>query len=55
MEINDIMAYIQRSPQTLEQIKEIMDYRNLRIKQAYYAKLAYQYDNQFRLKSSEIC
>ena len=55
MEINDIMAYIQRSPQTLEQIKEIMDYRNLRIKQAYYAKLAYQYDNQFKLKSSEIC
>lgn len=55
MEINDIMAYIQRSPQTLEQIKKIMDYRNLRIKQAYYAKLSYQYDHQFDLKSSEIC
>lgn len=55
MEINDIEAYIKRSPQNLSQIKKIMDYRNLRIEQAYYAKLAYQYDNQFKLKSSEVC
>lgn len=55
MEIKDIMTYVQRSPQTLEQIKRIMDYRNLRIKQAYYAKLSYQYDHQFQLKSSEVC
>lgn len=55
MEINDIMVYIQKTPQTLEYIKRIMDYRNLRIKQAYYAKLSYQYDHQFQLKSSEVC
>ena len=55
MEINDIIAYVKRSPDTLEQIKKIMDYRNLRIEQAYYAKLSYQYDHQFKLKSSEVC
>ena len=44
MEINDIKEYLRRDPNLLSAIKAIMDYRNLRTEQAYYAKLAYEYD-----------
>lgn len=49
MEINDIKEYLRRDPNLLSAIKAIMDYRNLRTEQAYYAKLAYEYDHQFKL------
>lgn len=43
MTIDDIRAYLETSPRLLEEIKKIMDYRNLRTEQAYYAKLLNEY------------
>ncbi len=45
MDINLIKSYIVASPDILGNILNIMKYRNLRTEQAYYAKLAYQYDH----------
>lgn len=55
MEINDIREYLRREPDVLESIKNIMNYRNLRTEQAYYAKLAYEYDNQFKIGRNNVC
>ena len=55
MNIKNIKEYLRRNPNLLSAIKDIMDYRNLRTEQAYYAKLAYEYDHQFKLsKVSKI-
>lgn len=43
MTIDDIRAYLEASPRLLEEIKKIMDYRNLRTEQVYYAKLLNEY------------
>lgn len=46
MNIDLIQQYIKADPNILSDILKILDYRNLRTKQAYYAKLAYQYDHE---------
>lgn len=45
MDINLIKKYIATSPDILGDILNIMNYRNLRTEQIYYAKLAYEYDH----------
>ena len=43
MTIDDIRAYLEKSPRLLAEIKKVMDYRDLRTEQAYYAKLLNEY------------
>lgn len=43
MTIDDIRAYLEKSPRLLAEIKKVMDYRNLRTEQAYYSKLLNEY------------
>ena len=45
MDINLIKTYMETSPYILEDILNIMKYRNLRTEQSYYARLAYEYDH----------
>lgn len=45
MDINLIKSYMEASPYILEDILNIMKYRNLRTEQSYYARLAYEYDH----------
>lgn len=49
MTIDDIRLYLEKSPSLLEDIKRIMDYRNLRTQQVYYARLLYEYRNYANL------
>lgn len=44
MDIDVIRTYIAADPSTLEYIKSMLEYRDLRTEQAYYSKLAYLYD-----------
>lgn len=45
MEISLIKKHMEASPYILGDILNIMKYRNLRTEQAYYARLAYEYDH----------
>ena len=50
--IEDIRLYLEKNPSLLGDIKRMMDYRNLRTEQVFYAKLLYEYrnyDNLFRV------
>lgn len=44
MDIKLIQEYVKKDISVMDKIKKIMDYRNLRTEQAYYAKLSYEYD-----------
>lgn len=45
MDINLVRQYITSDLSSLTYIKQMLEYRNLRVEQAYYAKLAYLYDH----------
>lgn len=53
MDIEVIRSYLKKSPSLLEDIKNIMDYRNLRTEQVYYAKLLYEYRYQYSM--TRVC
>ena len=44
-DINLIKKYVYADSNSLSYLKKMLDYRNLRTEQAYYAELAYRYDN----------
>lgn len=46
MTIDEIRMYLEKSPSLLSDIKRIMDYRDLRTQQVYYAKLLSEYRMQ---------
>ena len=55
MDIKLIQEYVKRDISVMDKIKKIMDYRNLRTEQAYYAKLSYEYDYaNFSEQSKEV-